>query len=196
MTRTLTARGAAVAIAVAAALGVGLSACGGGGEAGSSATTTASQDFNGDDVMFAQMMIPHHEQAIEMSDIALDPAVGAGDDVRRLATAIKAAQDPEIAQMMALLESWDRPVVPDDGTDHSSMMMGMLSVEDLEALGALTGAEFDRAWLEAMIAHHEGAIEMAEDAAERGANAEVRALAAVIIAAQQAEIAEMRALLG
>ncbi|MGA0895251.1 MAG: DUF305 domain-containing protein [Ilumatobacteraceae bacterium] len=190
MTRTL------AALTAAAVLGLGVAACGGSGEAEPSATTTAMQDFNGDDVMFAQMMIPHHEQAIEMSDIALDPTVGAGDEVRRLATAIKAAQDPEIAQMMALLEAWGRPVVPDDGTDHSSMMMGMLSIEDLEALGALTGAEFDQAWLEAMIAHHEGAIEMAEDAAERGANAEVRALAAVIIAAQQAEIAEMRELLG
>ncbi len=62
-----------------------------------------SAGFDDDDVMFAQMMIPHHEQAIELSDIALDPTVGASEDVRRLATDIKAAQDPKIAEMRALL---------------------------------------------------------------------------------------------
>ena len=79
-----------IAVALATFL---LGAC----SSGSSTSTTA--DFNDDDVMFAQMMIPHHEQAIELADIALDPAVGASTDIRTLATEIKNAQDPEIEQM-------------------------------------------------------------------------------------------------
>ena len=87
-----------------------------------------SADFNDADVMFAQMMIPHHEQAIEMSDIALNPNTGASAAVIALATQIKGAQDPEISQMKNLLTTWGMPT--DMGSmDHSSMMDGMLSLE-------------------------------------------------------------------
>ncbi|MEY3619206.1 MAG: hypothetical protein RL726_1904, partial [Actinomycetota bacterium] len=79
------------------------------------------------DVMFAQMMIPHHEQAIELADIALDPTVEASDDVKTLATAIKAAQDPEVEMMTTMLQSWGEPLFLDEGMDHSSMMSGMVS---------------------------------------------------------------------
>jgi uncharacterized protein (DUF305 family) len=116
--------------------------------------------------------------------------------VTALAEAIAAAQDPEIAEMTALLEGWGEPVAMDEGMDHSGMMSGMLTVEELDALAELRGAEFDRAWLEAMIAHHEGAVDMAEDVLADGENPEVRDLAERIVAAQAAEIAEMRALLG
>jgi len=152
-------------------------------------------DFNDDDVMFAQMMIPHHEQAIELSDIALDPAVGASDTVRALAEQIKSAQDPEIDQMKSLLSAWGESMMMDSSIDHSTMMNGMLSLEELDNLSQLRGAEFDAAWLEAMIAHHEGAIQMAQDALDSGSNADVRALCEAIIAGQQAEIDEMRNLL-
>lgn len=153
-------------------------------------------DFNDDDVMFAQMMIPHHEQAIEMSDIALDPAVGASDEVRSLAEQIKGAQDPEIDQMKSLLAAWGESEMMDPDLDHSTMMSGMMTIEDLDALSQLRGSEFDAAWLEAMIAHHEGAIQMAQDALENGLNTDIRALSELIIAGQQAEIDEMRTLLG
>lgn len=157
---------------------------------------SADKSFDGDDVMFAQMMIPHHEQAVEMSDIALDPSVGAGEAVTSLATAIKAAQDPEIEQMKGLLTGWGEPLVMDDGMDHGSMMGGMLSPGELEALGALRGAAFDAAWAKAMIAHHEGAIDMANDVLEDGKSAEIRALAEAIITAQQREIEELRPVAG
>ena len=84
----------------------------------------------------------------------------------------------------------------DSSMDHSSMMNGMLTVEQLDGLSSLQGADFDRAWLEAMIAHHEGAVEMAGTVLSDGANPEIRSLAERIIAGQQAEIDEMRALLG
>jgi len=154
-----------------------------------------NSDFNDDDVMFAQMMIPHHEQAIEMSDIALDPTIGASEAVRQLASEIKSAQDPEIDQMKALLEAWGQPLTPMDGMDHGSMMEGMLSPQGLLDLGNLTGSAFDEAWVLAMINHHEGAILMADVVLKDGINPEIRALAEQIIAAQQAEIETLRSLL-
>lgn len=158
--------------------------------------SSSDESFNDDDVMFAQMMIPHHEQAIEMSDIALDPTVGANSQVMDLATRIKAEQDPEIQQMTDLLEQWGKSLTPDDGMDHSSMMEGMLSVEELDQLATLRGAEFDVAWANAMIAHHEGAVRMAEEVLEAGKNPEINALASAIIEAQQAEIEELMVIAG
>jgi uncharacterized protein (DUF305 family) len=171
--------------------GILITACGGGDSTGADA-----ESFNASDVMFAQMMIPHHEQAIEMSDIALDPTTGAGDTVRELATAIKAAQDPEIAEMTALLGGWGMSTEMDPSMDHSDMMSGMLTLDELDELAGLRGDAFDRAWLEAMIRHHEGAIDMAEDVLADGADPAMRSLAERIIDAQRAEIDRMRALLG
>ena len=152
--------------------------------------------FNDDDVMFAQMMIPHHEQAIEMADIALDPLVGASDAVKSLATRIKAAQDPEISKMKAFLTSWKERLTPDSSMDHSDMMSGMLSAEDIKKLSALRGVEFDRAWMTGMIEHHEGAIEMAKDVLKDGKDSAVKALANLVATAQDSEILEMKKLLG
>jgi uncharacterized protein (DUF305 family) len=146
--------------------------------------------------MFAQMMIPHHEQAVEMSDIALDPTVGASDAVRQLATRIKGAQDPEIELMTGLLTGWGKSTEMDMSMDHSSMMDGMLTAGELDALSSLRGADFDRAWMEAMVKHHEGALAMAKDVLEGGSDPSVRKLAEEIVAGQQAEIDEMRGLLG
>ena len=166
-------------------------------EATSPAATTIadSKTVDADDVMFAQMMIPHHEQAIELSDMALDPTTNASPEVLALAERIKAAQDPEISRMSALLEAWGEPVSPMDGMDHGSMMSGMLSAAELAAIDALTGSAFDDAWLAAMVAHHQGAISMAQEVLDNGSDIEIRSLAEAIIAGQQAEIDEMNALL-
>jgi uncharacterized protein (DUF305 family) len=174
-----------------------LSACGGSSDTNTGTDVVeAVTDFNDDDVMFAQMMIPHHEQAIEMSDIALDPTVGASDVVKSLATRIKGAQDPEINTMKGFLTSWNKPLTMDSSMDHSDMMSGMLSTEDITKLSTLRGTEFDRAWMSGMIKHHEGAIEMAADVLKDGKNAEVKALANTITSGQDAEITEMKELLG
>ena len=185
---------AVVGVSLLAATG-----CSSSNDSSSSSNTDSMEstlnDFNDADVMFAQMMIPHHEQAIEMSDIALDPTVGASDEVLSLAQDIKAAQDPEIAQMTALLESWGQSTAMDSSMDHSEMMSGMLTVEEITTLGTLQGTAFDTAWIQAMIKHHEGAIQMAIDVQDNGVNTEVQNLASAIIATQQAEINAMKALL-
>jgi uncharacterized protein (DUF305 family) len=159
--------------------------------------STSAVVLNEADVEFAQGMIAHHEQAIEMAEIALDPNIGASPEVVDLATRIQAAQDPEVELMTRWLEAAGEPVTMDlsDGHDMSSME-GMMSADQMDALAAATGAEFDRMWLEMMIAHHEGAISQSETVKASGSNADVSALADEIIVAQQAEIAEMRALLG
>lgn len=187
-------------IIASVALTFSLAACSSsGGDSGSGDTVDTvadSGDFNDADVMFAQMMIPHHEQAIELSDIALDPTVGAGEAVRNLATQIKGAQDPEITLMKSLLTGWGEGTEMDSSMDHSDMMSGMLSTDDLAALSALRGAAFDRAWMEAMIAHHEGAIEMALDVLSDGSSPSVKTLADAIVSGQEAEIETMKQLLG
>ena len=154
-----------------------------------------SADFNDADVMFAQMMIPHHEQAIEMSDIALDPNTGASAAIIALATQIKGAQDPEISQMKNLLTTWGMPTEM-GSMDHSSMMDGMLSLEEMDTLGQLKGAEFDKAWAKGMIAHHEGAIEMANDVLANGKNSEILALANAVVSGQSTEIETLKPLAG
>lgn len=159
------------------------------GSAGSGSPAASTTDG---DVMFAQMMVPHHEQAVEMADLALQPRAGASAAVRRLATAIRAAQAPEIATMTGWLERWGAPTA--GAMDHG--MPGMMGEADLAALAAATGEDFDRRWLTMMVAHHEGAVTMAQDVLTSTSRPEVRDLARAVVSAQQREIATMRALLG
>jgi uncharacterized protein (DUF305 family) len=187
-------------VAVVGALG--LAACGSDDTASPAtqapaATTATGAVFNDADVTFAQGMIPHHEQAIEMADIALDPNIGASGQVRDLATRIKGGQDPEIALMTGWLTAWGQPLqmATDEGHEMSSMD-GMMSTEEMDTLGTMNGAAFDTMWMEMMIRHHQGAIAMAQTVKAAGSSPDVLALSDQVIAAQQSEVTEMQALLG
>lgn len=158
-------------------------------------TVDSAISFNDSDVEFAQMMIPHHEQAIEMSDIALDPTVGASSAVKALATKIKGEQDPEITVMKGFLTAWKANPVMDHSSGGADMMTGMLTVDEIAALSNARGTAFDQAFVAGMIAHHEGAIDMANTVVGYGENSAVRTLAQKIIAAQTAEITELKKLL-
>ena len=152
----------------------------------SSGAENSNGAFSSQDIMFAEMMIPHHEQAIEMSELAF--ANTTNPDVLALAEQISGAQEPEIEQM----KSW--PGV--DAMGHAGhTMAGMLDENEMEMLRVSTGADFDRLFLEGMIKHHEGAIDMAEMIID-SANQEVAKLGSSIIASQEAEIQAMKALLG
>jgi len=222
--------------AFALALTLGLTACGssstGAATSTSSSSTTTntttsgsaaadSTDHNAVDVMFATMMIPHHEGAIEMSELAL--AQASTQPVKDLATRIKAAQGPEIEQMQGWLVAWNAAMpmtsattAPDSGMgghDMGSMggteqttaspsvddfgmgQMMQMSDGDMDALRAATGVEFDKLFLQQMIAHHQGAIEMAEVEIGRGQNPATLALAESIKSGQTAEIAQMQQML-
>ena len=147
-------------------------------------------DLNMSDVMFVQMMIPHHEQAVEMAELA--PGAGASPEVQELAAEIAAAQGPEITQMEAMLDRWGVGQM----MDHSGhQMAGMVSDADMERLRSARGVEFDRLFLELMIAHHEGAIDMAQDPLANGEDPELQTLLQAIVEAQTAEIAQMQQML-
>lgn len=154
-------------------------------------STSVAEGRDGD-VMFAQMMIPHHEQAVEMAEIALGKA-DASSQVRELATAIKQAQDPEIQTMSGWLKQWGA-AAPSGSMDHGSMGSGMMSDADMEALEQADGKAFDEKWTSMMIAHHEGAIDMARQVLASTEDPDVKALADAIIKAQTEEITTMKAM--
>lgn len=167
----------------------------------STASAPAGDAFNDADVMFAQMMIPHHRQAVEMATLAETRAADA--QVKRLAGQIKAAQDPEIATMTGWLTGWGRPTTAPGGMNHGNMsnpgtgsMPGMMSDADLATLKAASGKDFDRQFCALMIAHHQGAIEMAKQERSDGANADAKALAGRIVTGQQGEIDTMNTIIG
>ena len=177
-----------------------------------SATAAPSGEaHNQADVMFAQHMIPHHQQAIEMSDMVLSKQ-GIDPRVTELAKQIKAAQGPEIQQMQGWLTQWGNPAMPPmtsgampghgDMPGMSGMpmpttsgmpgMSGMMSEQDMTALQNAQGVEAGKLFLTQMIAHHEGAITMAQNEIKDGQYAAAVELARSIVTAQQKEIETMK----
>lgn len=153
-------------------------------------------DHNAADVTFAQGMIPHHRQAIEMAALAPDRA--SSQEVKDLAVAIEEAQDPEIATLSTWLAQWGEEV-PEEGAgmDHSHHgASGMMTAQQLADLRAASGRAFDTAFLELMTAHHEGAVAMAETEQAEGAHQPALKMAESIVITQSAEIDQMRGLLG
>lgn len=157
-------------------------------DGGMMGNNNSSSGFSGSDIMFAQMMIPHHQQAVDMS--ALAETHTTNPEILALAKQIKEAQAPEIKQMTSWIESSGAGM--DMG--HDMGMGGMLSDEQMTALENATGAAFDKLYLEGMIGHHEGALQMAKMIADSN-NAEAKTLAANIVSSQSAEIEKMKQML-
>src|SRR5262249_13839101 len=155
--------------------------------------TSAGQGANNaDDIAFAQGMIPHHAQAVEMAKLV--PSRSTDKKVLDLAARIQQAQDPEIKQLTDMLTKWGSAP---SGMDHSMPGMdmggaGMMTAEEMRQLTQAKGPKFDRMWTDMMIKHHEGAIDMAKTELTKGTSADAKAMAQKIIDAQQAEITEMR----
>ncbi|SDS92701.1 Uncharacterized conserved protein, DUF305 family [Nocardioides scoriae] len=174
----------------------------------STGSTTSGSDHNQADVAFAQQMIPHHAQAVQMAEMALDRT--SDPALERLAQEVEDAQDPEIETMTGWLEDWDAEVPSTRGTmsgsgdggttsgDPSSggSMAGMMSGADMRRLDDATGSGFDRMWLQMMVQHHEGAVEMAKAEQADGENRAAKRLAASIEESQTGEIARMQEMLG
>ncbi|MEU2616089.1 DUF305 domain-containing protein [Micromonospora sp. NPDC007271] len=226
MKRTILLRSALAGVALSALLVT--TACSGGDDTAgmehgnsspsTSASSAANTTFNDADVMFAQMMIPHHQQAVEMADLA--PTRASDPELTELAAKIKAAQDPEITTMKGWLTAWGKPTdLPSNhsmpgtssapghnmpgmsvspGHDMPGMnlnMPGMMSAQEMADLTAAKGAAFDKKFAEMMIAHHNGAIEMAKTEQANGSNPEAKALAAKIAADQAAEVQTLQKIL-
>ncbi|GAA1693922.1 hypothetical protein GCM10009792_12500 [Microcella alkalica] len=193
---------AAAAIASTAALALALAGCvtvntGGSNGPGGMPMGDLPDGVNQADAMFTMMMIPHHEQAIEMSELMLgrddiDPEIVA------LAEQIIAAQDPEIELMEQWLDDWGLPSMPGGGHGGGhgdGGPGGMMSDGDLDAIEGAEGDEAERLYLEGMIEHHEGAIDMAQDVLDDGESTDVAELAETIIVTQQVEIDRVHQLL-
>jgi len=176
-----------------------LAAC---GSNDSTSAGSGSGDHNKQDVTFASDMIPHHQQAVQMAKMA--KAHAQSTEVKQLADDIEAAQGPEIKTMTGWLKAWGKdPSGSLSGMGHGDMggsmnndMPGMMSDDDMTKLGQATGATFDQMWLKGMIAHHEGAVEMANTEIANGKNGDAIDLAKAIKAAQTKEIATMKKMLG
>ncbi|MUM19133.1 DUF305 domain-containing protein [Mycobacterium sp. CBMA271] len=156
-------------------------------------TATASpSDHNDADVTFAQQMIMHHQQAVEMSK--LTEGRTANPVVLDLAKNIETAQQPEIDTFTEWLKNWGKPVMP-EGHDPAGHMPGMVDTPVLDGMKTLNGEAFDQLWLQSMIAHHQGAIAMANAELSGGQYPAAKQLAQQIIDNQQPEIDTMQGLL-
>lgn len=156
----------------------------------SGGSTAPAANFNDADVMFLQMMYPHHAQAVEMAKLV--PTRSQNQQVKDLATAIENAQAPEMQQMTTLLAGFGKPA-PSATMSHS--MPGLMTPQQMTELTGLSGAAFDKMWLQMMVEHHQGAITMANDELKNGTNADAKKMAEAIVTAQQAEIATMNGML-
>jgi uncharacterized protein (DUF305 family) len=151
--------------------------------------------YNADDVAFATNMIPHHQQAVDLSAMVPDRSTNAG--LVALAQQISAAQQPEINVMKVFLVQWnENPDTNSGHAGHGNAMQGMVDAATMTKLESLTGAEFDKLWLESMIGHHQGAIEMAKAEIANGDNVDAKNLAKNIVTTQEAEIGQMKQMVG
>jgi uncharacterized protein (DUF305 family) len=164
----------------------------GSGATGATAAPASGATFNDADVSFAQNMIPHHRQAVQMAELAASRA--SDPEIKQLAAQMKAAQDPEIKTLTGWLTAWGRPTEPPRGHDAMAMP-GMMSDADMTKLAAASGKDFDRMFAEMMIAHHKGAIQMARDEQARGTNPDAKALAATIERTQADEVSRLERIL-
>ncbi|MFB6938742.1 DUF305 domain-containing protein [Streptomyces chartreusis] len=206
-TRGFVRRTALAATAVSAALV--LAACGADGgdsDAAAEASSPSSSPsanagaHNAQDVTFAQGMIPHHQQALQMAEMAADRA--SSTQVKDLAERIRKAQDPEIKTMSGWLRTWGEdvpsaaPGMGHSGHSGGSGMAGMMDAKDMDELMKASGKAFDTLFLTLMVEHHEGAVEMAESEKSEGRYGPATRLADAVVTAQTAEIQEMNKLLG
>ncbi len=181
-----------------------LTACGDDQRSAEQETRTAANGdkFNDADVEFASDMIQHHSQALAMVDLTMGRKVD--PEVQQIAENIRMAQGPEIEQMTDWLSDWGEPI-PESVRDHAnaegdgnmkmSDMPGMMSTQEMHELESAQGAQFQKMWLEMMIDHHEGAIEMARVEQSEGRHAPAIELAEEVESTQQDEISAMQALL-
>ncbi|MFF4579644.1 DUF305 domain-containing protein [Streptomyces sp. NPDC001389] len=194
------------ALAAAATAALVLAACGGtsgntsehgGGHEASAAPSGTAQGSganNAADTAFAQGMIPHHRQALEMAGLAATRAESA--EVKALAGEIEKAQDPEIRTLSGWLAAWGEQVPAEGGGHAGHSMSGMMTGEEMDQLSKASGKAFDTAFLQLMVKHHEGAVAMARTEQTDGRYRPAKDMAASIIGSQSAEITRMNGLLG
>ncbi|WP_259346280.1 DUF305 domain-containing protein [Curtobacterium sp. ME26] len=183
-----------LAVAAALTLGLTLAGCSAGNSsshADAASSTSAASAHNDQDVMYAQMMLPHHKQAVEMSDMLLAKGSGVDTGVTDLAKQIKAEQSPEINQLTSWLKGWDEPTESKhSGMGHS--MSGMMSDSDINDLDQASAKDAAKLYLEQMVQHHKGAVDMAKTEVDKGKNTDAVAMAKSIVSSQTEQITQMQ----
>ena len=160
-------------------------------------STTVTQTFNKADVKFAQTMIPHHEQAIEMGDMILTKS-DIAPEVTQLAQQVKDGHRPQMTTMTGFLTAWNQPLIPDHSAEadqHHWDADGELIPEEMQELNAADGPTGQRLFLKGMIKHHKGAITMVQHEIDNGQNPDALKLAQAIKDGQNGEIKSMNSLL-
>ncbi|MCO1574684.1 DUF305 domain-containing protein [Crossiella sp. SN42] len=162
----------------------------------SPATATAAANFNDADVMFLQMMLPHHGQAVQIAKLAKDKATR--KEIKDLAVAVEATQLAEAETMTGWLRSWGRPTTVDTNPDLHAHHGGMpaTSKEVIDALARTGGGKFDRDAVNVLTGHQHGAVEMARNVLRDGSNPQVKELADRIVKSRTAQIQQLLAFLG
>ncbi|MCW2879461.1 MAG: hypothetical protein JWQ95_3561 [Sphaerisporangium sp.] len=184
-------RRAALALVVAMSLPA-LPACGAATASRTGAGTSipaATGAVDAADVMFLQMMIPHQRQGMEMAALARTRAVRA--DVKTLAAAVEATERDEVRTMTAWLLGWGRSLAADPHAHQAHGGLHVTSPEDIASLRTMNGTDFERTFLNVLIAHQTNAIDMARTEVRTGTNAEVKSLAHRIDQSRTAQIKQM-----
>jgi uncharacterized protein (DUF305 family) len=153
-----------------------------------------STKHNASDVTFAQKMIPHHQQALDMA--AMVPSRTTNRKLIIMAKDIEQDQQAQIDTLQGLLEQWGEQDAPDHMGHDGMGMDGMVDAATMDKLPTLKGTAFDDLWLKSMISHHQGAIAMAQPEVAQGENPAAVKLAEIIVKWQQFEIGQMHAMLG
>lgn len=180
-------------------IAIGLSACGleFTSEAAKDGTTSSIADaaFNDRDVLYAQLMLPHSRQAVDLANLALEAATGAGGAVKMLAKRIKVEHASEIELMTLQLRRWKKPLTNGSTLDGVQLRTGILPAKHVDYITSLRNAAFDKEYMESMISHHEGSIDMARVLLLKGRNASLHRLADSVIVNRQTTIDQMNDLL-
>ena len=159
------------------------------GHMGHGTSSSSNANYTGADIMFLQMMIPHHQQAIDISNLAMKAS--SDPELLELAKIIARDQAAEIKQMKA----WLKDAGASEDMGHSmDGMGGMLNDDELASLRAATGKEFDTLWLKGMTEHHDGAIHMTQ-MIEDAQNEDIKAFGTKVIKDQSEQIAQMKKML-
>ncbi|MEH1130589.1 DUF305 domain-containing protein [Micromonospora sp. CPCC 206061] len=155
-------------------------------------TPASATAFNDADVMFAQQMIPHHQQVVDLAKLAQTKASSAG--LKRLAADMKAADTTVVSTITTMLTGWGKPTAMEGEMAHGSMP-GMTSEKDVDMLKSMSGTEFDRMFIQVMIAHHNGSMQMTMEQQSNGASPEAKALAGQMHQTQTEQVARLQEIL-
>lgn len=195
------------ALTLTTALALTAAACGNDDASTATSSKVSTTEHNDADVEFASNMLQHHAQALAMVDLTIDRTLD--PEVQQLAEQIRDAQAPEIETFTDWLTDWDEEV-PETVRDHANAghdmddmgesmndenMPGMMTSDDMSALEDASDDEFQTMWLEMMVGHHEGAVEMAKTEQGDGQYKDAVDLADDIVTSQTAEIETMKDLL-